>query len=258
MALSSPQSSITDEQVECVEHGSYIAHQIVISGKVLGRRSGCPKCVENRQKAEDEERRKRDEAERQDRIERALSRAGIPYRFQGKTFDTYEADTAGKARAKSHSMVWANEFKARLKDGGGIVFSGAPGTGKSHLACSIAQHIMEAGHTAMYLTSMDMIRMIRATWRRDSERTESQVLETLCGVDLLILDEVGMQYGSEGEQVILTDVIDQRYRDMLPIIILTNQDRKGLAEYLGHRAFDRLRDGGLWESLDWESYRGRK
>jgi DNA replication protein DnaC len=84
------------------------------------------------------------------------------------------------------------------------------------------------------------------------------VLDTLCGVDLLILDEVGMQYGSEGEQVILTDVIDQRYRDMLPIIILTNQDRKGLAEYLGHRAFDRLRDCGLWESLDWESYRGRK
>ena len=256
MGLSSQLSGVSEEQATCTEHGPYVARQIVICGRVLGSRTKCPVCAEQAQQAENDERRKRDDAERQAKIERRLNRAGIPQRFRSKTFDSYEADTAGKTRAKTNAMAYANSFTDRLRDGGGIVFSGSPGTGKSHLACSIAQYLMDAGCTAMYMTSMDMIRMIRATWRRDSDRSETQVLDDLCSVDLLILDEVGMQYGSEGEQVIMTDVIDRRYRDMRPIIILTNQDRKGLAEYLGHRAFDRLRDGGTWESFDWESHRG--
>ena len=54
-----------------------------------------------------------------------------------------------------------------------------------------------ACHTAPYTSAIDAVRMIRNTWRRDSERTETQVLDMLAGVDLLVLDEVGVQYGTE-------------------------------------------------------------
>ena len=114
-----------------------------------------------------------------------------------------------------------------------------------------------ACHTAPYTSAIDAVRMIRNTWRRDSERTETQVLDMLAGVDLLVLDEVGVQYGTEAEQVNLFDIIDKRYRALMPTILLTNQGKAGLKSFLGDRSFDRLREGGQWVVFDWESYRGR-
>ncbi|MDP0953484.1 hypothetical protein Q6283_29845, partial [Klebsiella pneumoniae] len=66
---------------------------------------------------------------------------------------------------------------------------------------------------------------------------------------------VGVQYGTDGEQTILFDILDRRYRDMQPTIILTNQDVKGLQEYIGERTFDRLREVSRLVTFDWESYR---
>lgn len=258
MEHSSQSVMVENHAAVCDEHGPYTAHQLVIGGIARRKFTGCPECAETRREAEERERKLRDEAERQARIERRLGAAGIPLRFRGKTFSSYVVDSDSKQSAMATAMAYANEFKDRYERGANLVFSGNPGTGKSHLACAIAQHIMEDGYTALYLTAMDMVRLIRSTWRRDGDRTETDVMNDLSAVHLLILDEVGMQYGTEGEQVILTDVIDRRYRDQLPTIILTNQDKKGLLDYLGHRAFDRLREEGTWESFDWDSHRARR
>ena len=67
----------------------------------------------------------------------------------------------------------------------------------------------------------------------------------------------GAQYGTEGEQVILFDIINRRYQDQMPMILLTNQSKEGFKQYLGDRAFDRLREAGRWVAFDWESHRGR-
>lgn len=258
MEASKPAVEIQDKQETCERHGEFTSHLLTIGGFGRGRWSKCPMCAKEREDAEAEERRKAEEKARQDRLERRLNTAGIPQRFRHKNFQTYIADTGDKERALERAMSYANDFADRLKTGASIVYSGTPGTGKSHLACAIAQHIMEAGYTAIYMTAMDLVRLIRSTWRKDSDRSEQEVIRELSHVDLLILDEVGMQYGSEGEQVIMTDIIDHRYRNQLPLIVITNQDKKGLSDYLGHRAFDRLRDGGTWESFDWESHRIKK
>ena len=65
-----------------------------------------------------------------------------------------------------------------------------------------------------------------------------------------------MQYGTEAEQVSLFDIIDKRYRDLMPTILLTNQGKAGLKTFLGDRSFDRLREGGIWVPFDWASQRG--
>jgi DNA replication protein DnaC len=109
----------------------------------------------------------------------------------------------------------------------------------------------------LYTSAIDAVRMIRNTWRRDSPRTETEVLDMLASVHLLVLDEVGVQYGTDAEQVSLFDIIDKRYRDMMPTILLTNQNKAGMKAFLGDRSFDRLREGGQWVTFDWESHRGK-
>jgi DNA replication protein DnaC len=44
----------------------------------------------------------------------------------------------------------------------------------------------------------------------------------LSTVPLLVLDEVGVQYGTESEQNTLFQIIDRRYRDRRPLVLMAN------------------------------------
>ena len=245
-------------QAQCETHGAFEESGMTLP---FGRRStiwsGCPACNAEHRVAEEKRRIAEEEADRQRRMEQSLSMSGIPLRFRDRTFDNYVADTDGKRDALKVATNFAANFEQHLRDGTTVVFSGKPGTGKSHLAIAAAMIVMNTG-TALYLNALDLVRMVRDTWRRDSEMTESAVLHELSTVSLLVIDEIGVQYGTEGEQVILFDVLNRRYRDLMPTILLTNLGAKGMKEFLGERSFDRLREGGIWVAFDWESHRGAK
>lgn len=232
----------------CAEHGEFEAKNIF--GRVWSK---CPQCSAIRAA---EYARLEAEADRQHKEERArklLGRAAIPQRFIGRTFDSFEADTDAKRAALTTLRDYSESFDSYASKGKGLILSGKPGTGKSHLAAAVLQaHI---GRDVLYATCLDLIRMVRETWRKDSEQSERQVLSYLGSLDLLVIDEMGVQYGTEGEQTILFDVLDARYRDMQPTILLTNQGVEGLRGYLGDRTFDRLRETCRIVAFEWESYR---
>lgn len=232
----------------CPRHGAYEARNIM--GRVW---SSCPACVAEEAQARAEHERQQAQAALEDRHRRMLAAVRIPARFELCTFDNFVADTADKR----HALTTVRDYAERFDDAGpqSLVLSGKPGTGKSHLAGAVLRHLM-ARHVR-YITCLDMIRAVRETWRRDSPKTESQVLDYLGGLDLLVVDEVGMQYGTDGEQTIVFDVLDRRYRDMRPVILITNQDRDGFKAFVGDRVFDRLRETARWVAFDWPSYRGQ-
>lgn len=246
---------VIDQQTKdmvCDMHGAYQSN-----GFTFGRHThwtNCPTCNQEANDKSAKEEAQRESADRQRRIESRLNKSGIPLRYRTKDFGTYIADSDKKEKALAIAMEFAQNFDAHKKQGTTVVFSGMPGTGKSHLAIAIAQHVMNA-NTALYTSAIDAVRMIRDTWRKDSPKTEIQVLEELASIDLLIMDEVGVQYGTEAEQVSLFDIIDKRYRDLMPTILLTNLNKGGMKEFLGDRSFDRLREDGIWVTFDWESRR---
>lgn len=237
----------------CEKHGEYES----TGSRFLGAReiwTGCPACEEER-KVEERQAEERRRAELQlARIESMMNRAAIPARFIGRTFDNFNAGTDAQQQALKVAREFAANFDTKLARGHGLVFSGLPGTGKSHLAAAILQSIMPK-HCGLYVTAMGLIRMIRATWRRDSERTEDEVLAMLARVPLLVIDEIGVQYGTEGEQTVLFEVLDRRYCDVRPTVLLTNQPKQGFREYVGDRSYDRLTETARWVTFDWESYR---
>jgi DNA replication protein DnaC len=256
LGASLPTTSLGEVTKHCEAHGNYTSSGYRLNVTKTPREvwSACPAC-----KAEEEAaHHKQAEADRQAalkaQIEAMLEQTAIPPRFIGKTFENYRVDGDGQERALRVCRDYAANFTRHLRTGGSLILSGQPGTGKSHLAGAVLQAILPQ-HVGAYVTLMDLIRGLRDTWRRDSEVTENQFLTRLEAIPLLVIDEIGVQYGTDGERAILFDVLDRRYRNMRPAILMTNLSKDEFRVAIGDRVFDRLTEVARWVPFDWGSYR---
>jgi len=143
--------------------------------------------------------------------------------------------------------------------GRSAILCGMPGTGKTHLAIGVALHIMKTGKIAAFTTVQRMIRRLKDSWRNDSQESESDVIGLLVYPDLLIIDEIGVQFGSEFEKNFMFDLLNERYEKRKPTILLSNLTPTEIKVFLGDRVYDRLKeDGGQCVAFDWASYRGQQ
>lgn len=243
------------ETRQCDKHGDYEAElfRMTERGPWLGGK--CIECLEERRKWEEENERRNRESERRAKIERLMGNSGIPRRFQDRTLDSYKAETEGQKRALQIARKMAG---GNPNDGVSLVFCGKPGTGKTHLACGIAHEWIQAGTPALFATVLAAIRHIKSTYNRESEITEEQAIDVFTRTELLILDEIGVQLGTEHEKMLLFEIINERYQQMRPTILISNLTRDELTDYLGDRVMDRFRESGAVVAFDWQSYRGGK
>lgn len=237
----------------CAKHGEYEAK--ALAGTHIS--TGCPDCEASRAAQQAAERSKADSEAKARRVRKLTSGALIPKRFQSYGFDDYEPANDKARKILAACKRYAENFEDRLSMGGGLVFCGKPGTGKTHLACAIGNHVMREHLRVVLFTSITkMSRAIKATYARDSQRTEEQVIRDFVEPDLLILDEVGAQRGTETELLLAQEIIDERYQAVKPTILISNLAESELGEYIGERALDRMYEGGgAVFAFDWESFR---
>jgi DNA replication protein DnaC len=242
----------------CALHGE---HQ-ELGGSISGRQDalrwfGCSACNKQARDIEEAQALAVTEAARQLRIEAKLNTAGIPLAFRGRTFDNFIVESADMQAALDVTRSFAAEFWTKHAPVGSfLVLGGVTGTGKSHLALAIAQQVMLRG-TAAYMDAMELIRRVRGTWRRGSDKSEEEMYQLLGDIDLLIIDEVGVQRGSDDEQMILFDIFNRRYRDNRPTILLTNLDGKAFVDFMGPRIMSRLAERAKYVTFQWQDWRRR-
>jgi DNA replication protein DnaC len=165
-----------------------------------------------------------------------LHRAAIPARFRGADLNL---EAPGQAAAYGFVRQYADGFGEALRSGAGFLLYGPVGTGKTHLACALANRLLSEMRPVVYCTAMEAIMAVRATFNR-REESEFDAYERFALPELLILDEVGVQRGTPDEVMTLTQIADRRSRDCLPTAIISNLDPGEILLLLGERAFDRL------------------
>ena len=239
----------------CPEHGPYTSTGTRFTiGRGREVWTPCPGCAEERLRAEKEQAKLEELQRERAAFEEMIGRAAIPVRFIGRSFESYRAETPAQRSALTAARDYAENFRRHARTGESLLMLGKAGTGKSHLAASVLQAIMPE-HCGLYTTASDVIEMIRETWRRDSDKSQGRVMQMLSTVPLLVIDEVGVQYGTESEQNTLFQIIDRRYRDRRPLILMANLQPAELQALLGDRVYDRLREVSKVLTFDWESYR---
>lgn len=239
-------------QLSCPRHGEYMARITRLRSRDIY--ASCPGCTAERKEKEEAERQARITEENRKHVADCMERAAVPARFAGRTLATFKATSPEQQKALSVANEFVANWDSHLKRGSWLVFSGLPGTGKSHLAIGILQALIPT-YVGRYLTCSELIQTIRSTWRKDSDAGELQILDKLEAFPLLVIDEVGVQYGTESEQNHIFDVLDRRYREMKPTILLTNQNKDGFREYVGDRVYDRMTECARWVPFTWDSYR---
>ena len=121
----------------------------------------------------------------------------------------------------------------------GLLLWGGVGTGKSFMAGCIANALMEQ-EVAVCMTNF--ARIMNELNNAFSGRIE--VVDRLCGYPLLVIDDFGMERGTEYALEQIYNIIDSRYRSRKPLIVTTNltlTELKNPQDVAHARIYDRLR-----------------
>jgi len=194
----------------------------------------------------------------QAKTETILKRSAIPPRFVGKSFFNFDiGDILGRKRAMRICQRYADNFEQVLEKGICLVLTGRSGTGKTHLATAVLSQVIRAGSSGLFTNVSGMLSRIRSAYSPANQISEQAALDHFTNVDLLVLDEVGISIGTKDKRIALMfDVINTRYEQLKPTIIIGNLTPGDMKEYLGIRIWDRLMDSEApVVPFDWDSYR---
>lgn len=182
-----------------------------------------------------------------------MKTALIPTRFIEKTLDNFQATTEWQAKAKAKVKHYIDNLEQFADQGRSLIFLGNVGTGKTHLAVSLLKAFLQKGGSGVFLSVSDLILDIRDSWGKGSAREK---IELYASADLLVLDEVGVQAGTDNERQILFSIINRRYNEVKPTVLISNLDIHAFKTFVGKRIFDRLKEnGGDLVAFTGESYR---
>ena len=150
-----------------------------------------------------------------------------------------------------------------------ILIIGGVGTGKTHLAYAILNTLEKkikseysslewySESRVIYRPIKKIIDDIRQSWSDNSGDSLADI-NKYKNCELLIIDEIGVQYGTDSERTELYGIFNHRYENCLPIVAISNNSLQELQRILGQRIYDRLTGGALIFELSGRSHRQEK
>lgn len=149
---------------------------------------------------------------------------------------TFDADDKKNPCATEYARRFAETFNP--ENSMGLVFCGERGAGKTFLSACIANDLLNRGF------SVEMTNITRISQAVDATfEGRSAELERIMNLDLLILDDLGTERGTEYMMEHAFNIIDGRYKANKPMVISTNATFDGMAtesDIAKGRIYDRI------------------
>ena len=171
-----------------------------------------------------------------------LEQCGVYSRYQDANFASIEARGVPAELRQPVAVVreFARQLPAHLAAGEGLVLRGPVGTLKTTLAVAVLQYSLKLGEHAMFLTMPSLIDSIfsaKAVSSEDWLRFESRLRQ----VPLLVLDDLGAEWGSSYVTSKIDAIFAERYNRKRSTIVTTNLGSAALQSRYPDRIIDRLR-----------------
>lgn len=200
-------------------------------GKQMIFKTAC-KCDRDRE-AKEKERQKQLEIER---LKSICFTSMIQWAY---TFENYQGE-------ENKSLIIAKNFvkdyEEMKKENIGLLFYGSVGSGKSYLACSIANSLIEQYQISVKIRNFAQI--INELQKSSFDFDKNAYIESLVNTSVLILDDLGIERDTSYAKEQVYNIVNSRYLKQKPTIFTTNlsydtiQNCKDSVEY--QRIYSRI------------------
>ena len=172
-----------------------------------------------------------EQAIKEARISKTLSFANIPNEFVGvkvNDFDTkvyrkpQSIDVAIRARKMTTNYIY--KFEEFMSNGKGLYYySKEKGSGKTMLALALGNALINMYNMSVkFVTTPDLFAEIKKTYDKNSQFKESELLDSLKQVQVLILDDIGTEKQNGWVNEILYQILNTRMTAKLVTIFTSN------------------------------------
>jgi DNA replication protein DnaC len=121
-----------------------------------------------------------------------------------------------------------------------MLFTGRAGSGKSHLAGMLTYGVTQGGFTALWYNVPELLKALRASFDDPSKPTEAEILGQCAAVDLLTLDDLGSDRGTEYAIESIYAILTTRFELEKAVVITTNLSSAEIERIYGERIKSRI------------------
>jgi DNA replication protein DnaC len=203
----------------------------------------CETCSKARAVQEEQDRYAQQLALAEVRYRQLVAGAKIPKVWRDVTFEN--SDPAIRRGPFKIARKYAESFNA--ESGTLVFYSAGYGCGKTHLAVCIGNYVLHRlRRPVLFRKARDLLLEIRRTFSEKGTETEADILDHVLSVELLILDDVGVDNSSHWIESTYWTIFDRRLEWQLPTIVTTNYPLEAdsrkvtLSERIGYGAVSRL------------------
>ena len=163
-------------------------------------------------------------------IQNKVKFANIPEAFKEIRLSSFRTGYYQDKESIDQIVESIKEYLSNLKEmkaeGIGLyMWSKTKGSGKTRLATSLANELIyEYDMSVKFITSLEIIAEIRATWDKETEfKSESQLMKYLTTVEVLVIDDFGAETHKDWIDDRFYQIINTRYVNKL-ITFFTSND----------------------------------
>ena len=160
---------------------------------------------------------KQKQREKEQEIERLKRSCFISMSQWAYTFDNYKGE---KDKSYIIAKNYVKEYEQMKKENIGLLFCGTVGSGKTYLACCIANALIEEYMISVKIRNFAQI--INDLQKSGFDLDKNDYIESLTNVSVLILDDLGIERDTSYAKEQVYNIVNSRYLKQKPTIFTTN------------------------------------
>lgn len=160
---------------------------------------------------------KQKQREKEQEIERLKRSCFISMSQWAYTFDNYKGE---KDKSYIIAKNYVKEYDQMKKENIGLLFCGTVGSGKTYLACCIANALIEEHMIRVKIRNFAQI--INDLQKSGFDLDKNEYIEALTNVSVLILDDLGIERDTSYAKEQVYNIVNSRYLKQKPTIFTTN------------------------------------